>query len=156
MNTLQRCSIHLPVLGAIEANPVPYLEELVLLMHIGSWTERRHSADLRPWNEHWKGSQESRVLTWLRCLLRWTQASSGLCAQEGSRVCLNCYTCHLVLTFFGCQGLFVSTPRSQLWLLGTCPPCLIVSSHLLLTCVMGRSVAPVWFHAPKMLGLGVL
>lgn len=86
---------------AAEANLVPRLDELVLLLHMFSWTEQRQSADPRPCNKPQKGNPTD--------ALSFTQGSPGQsCPAGGAGSASDCCELHLVLTFFGCWRLFVS------------------------------------------------
>lgn len=75
---------------------------------------------LVPRNEHWKGSQSNRVLNPAlplpQCECKFLQ---DWMTQEGQSICLDCQKFHLVRSFFESRGLFVSTLRSQLRLVGT-------------------------------------
>lgn len=124
--------------GAAEASSVLPLDELVLLLHISSWTVWKRSDHLRPKQqtlERESGEQSpdpALLFTW--CEHKILQDCN---TQGGRRVCLDRWKVHVALSFFESWGVFMPTLWSRLRVMGIVSG-LSTPSNCQLPCVPGE------------------
>ena len=115
--------------------------------HIAALGLGGDSVDLRPWNEPWQGSQDSTALPASVIYSVRTWSSPGL-YDPGGELGLP----RLVKVSSGANILWVLgviCVYNQQWLLGTCPSCRIISSHLSANVYMGSPECQFGFRLLK-------
>ena len=146
MKIFQRYSTYLPVFwGVAEANPV-HVQRAVLLIHSSTWTGWRQC---RPQALEWALARESGEHSSTRlCHLLCTNMKLSRTRRPRRELGLP----RLVKVSSGANILWVLgviCVYNQQWLLGTCPSCWIISSHLSANVYMGSPECQFGFRLLK-------